>query len=69
MLNEQDFALWVKRTRLIRSGSRCCDAHPKLPTGAARGRWPAGMWPGAIRVRKMGVTIQFESHRVELPAM
>ena len=66
MLNETEFLFWQKRLELadkalaivteVRSG------HPARHVGGGRnnvhGRYPS---------RKMGMTIQFESHRVELP--
>ncbi len=68
MLNELDFDLWVKRTSLS-DPARSVVTHirssqPARRVGSGRGnvvgRYPSG---------KMGVTIQFESHRVELPAI
>jgi len=68
MLNEEDFAVWVKWTSL--SGpARSVVTHirssqPTRRVGSRRGN-VVGRFPS----RKMGVTIQFESHRVELPAI
>ena len=68
MLTEQDFAAWVARAR-ISEGAQAAIAHirssgPSRRIGGGRsnvtGRYPS---------KKMGVTIQFESHRVELPAI
>src|SRR5215472_13316167 len=68
MLTEQDFAAWVARTRLS-DAAQAAIAHirssgPSPRVGGGRsnvnGRYPS---------KKMGVTIQFESHRVELPAI
>src|SRR5215467_2410457 len=66
MLTEQDFAAWVARTRLS-EGAQAAIAHirssgPSRRVGGARSN-VSGRYPS----RKMGVTIQFESHRVELP--
>jgi putative transposase len=68
MLNEQDFAAWVKRTSLS-DPARSVVAHtrssqPTRRVGSRRGN-VVGRYPS----RKMGVTIQFESHRVELPTI
>lgn len=68
MLTEQDFAAWVIRVGLPER-AQAAVAHirssgPARRVGGGRtnvtGRYPS---------RKMGVTIQFESHRVELPAI
>ena len=68
MLTEQDFAAWVARAR-ISEAAQAAIAHirssgPSRRVGGGRsnvtGRYPS---------KKMGVTIQFESHRVELPAI
>lgn len=68
MLTEQDFAAWAARTRLPEV-AQAAVAHirtsgPSRRVGGGRsniiGRYPS---------KKMGVTIQFESHRVELPAI
>lgn len=68
MLNEQDFAAWVRRTSLS-DPARSVVAHtrssqPTRRVGSRRGN-VVGRYPS----RKMGVTIQFESHRVELPTI
>src|ERR1041385_5588642 len=68
MLSEPDFAAWVMRARLSEA-AHAAIAHirgsgPARRVGGGRsnvtGRYPS---------RKMGVTIQFESHRVELPTI
>lgn len=68
MLTEQDFAVWGVRIGLSEH-TRSAIAHirrsePSRRVGGGRanviGRYPS---------RKMGVTIQFESHRVELPTI
>ncbi len=68
MLTEQDFAAWAARTGLPEV-AQAAVAHirtsgPSRRVGGGRsnitGRYPS---------KKMGVTIQFESHRVELPAI
>ena len=66
MLNETDFLLWCKRLELTEKAqagvAEARSQHPTRRVGGGRqnvsGRYPS---------RKMGVTIQFESHRVELP--
>jgi hypothetical protein len=68
MLNEQDFVAWVKRISLS-DPARSVVAHirssqPTRRVGSRRGN-VVGRYPS----RKMGVTIQFESHRVELPTI
>ena len=68
MLSEQDFAMWAKRMGLsnealsVVAHIRCSDPARRVGGGQANvtGRYPS---------RKMGVTIQFESHRVELPTV
>jgi putative transposase len=68
MLTDQDLAAWVARRRLS-DAAQAAIAHirrsePSRRVGGGRsnvtGRYPS---------KKMGVTIQFESHRVELPAI
>lgn len=66
MLNEAEFLLWCKRLGLTDKAQAIVaevrSRHPTRRVGGGRsnvhGRYPS---------RKMGVTIQFESHRVELP--
>jgi putative transposase len=66
VLNETDFLLWCKRLELTEKAqagvAEARSQHPTRRVGGGRqnvsGRYPS---------RKMGVTIQFESHRVELP--
>src|SRR5438128_2738952 len=68
MLTEQEFAAWATRNGLsdiARSAiARIRSSGPSRRVGGGRanvtGRYPS---------KKMGVTIQFESHRVELPAI
>ena len=68
MLSEQDFAAWAKRVNLSDDAQSAIAqvrrSDPARRVGGGRsnvtGRYPS---------RKMGVTIQFESHRVELPAI
>jgi putative transposase len=68
MLNEQDFALWVKLTNLP-DPARSAIAHIRSSQPARRVGGGRGNVVGRYPSRKMGVTIQFESHRVELPAI
>jgi putative transposase len=68
MLNEQDFALWVKRTSLS-DPARAVVTHIRSSQPARRVGGGRGNVVGRYPSRKMGVTIQFESHRVELPAV
>jgi transposase InsO family protein len=66
LLNDAEFLLWCKRLSLTEQArAAIAEARRRNPTrrvGGGRqnvcGRYPS---------RKMGVTIQFESHRVELP--
>ena len=68
MLSEQDFAAWAKRIGLsdealsVVAHVRCSDPARRVGGGRSNvtGRYPS---------KKMGVTIQFESHRVELPTV
>ena len=68
MLSEQGFAAWAKRVNLSEDAqstiAQVRNSDPARRVGGGRsnvtGRYPS---------RKMGVTIQFESHRVELPAI
>ena len=68
MLNEQDFAAWANRlkhsepARSVVAHVRCSDPARRVGGGRAN---VAGRYPS----KKMGRTIQFESHRVELPAI
>jgi hypothetical protein len=65
MLNENDLAAWYQRlnfgepTRAIIDQVRCSD--PARRVGGGRSN-VSGFYPS----RKMGVTIQFQSHRVEV---
>jgi len=66
MLSDQDFAAWAKRVGLSNEALsgvahvRCSNPARRVGGGHSNvtGRYPS---------KKMGVTIQFESHRVELP--
>ena len=66
MLSESDFLVWCERLELTAKAQAAVaearSRHPTRRVGGGRqnvhGRYPS---------RKMGVTIQFESHRVELP--
>lgn len=68
MLSEQDFAAWAKQIGLseealsVVTRVRCSNPARRVGGGHSNvtGRYPS---------RKMGVTIQFESHRVELPTV
>jgi hypothetical protein len=68
MLNENDLAAWYQRlnfsepARTVIGRVRCSD--PAHRVGGGRSN-VSGFYPS----RKMGVTIQFESHRVELAAI
>jgi putative transposase len=66
LLSETDFVLWGKRLELTeKARATVAEARSHDPTrrvGGGRNN-VAGRYPS----RKMGVTIQFESHRVELP--
>ena len=66
MLDEADFRSWCSRLRLTQTAREAIAAirsgRPARCVGGGR-RNVAGRYPS----RKMGVTIQFESHRVELP--
>ena len=66
MLDEADFRTWCSRLCLTQAAREAIAAirfgRPARCVGGGR-RNVAGRYPS----RKMGVTIQFESHRVELP--
>ncbi len=66
MLDDADFCDWCSRLRLTQAAREAIAAirsgRPTRCVGGGR-RNVAGRFPS----RKMGVTIQFESHRVELP--
>src|SRR6202167_1281629 len=68
MLSEQDFAAWAKRVNLSDDDQSTIpqvrNSDPARRVGGGRSNVP-GSYPS----RKMGVTIQFESHRVELQAI
>src|ERR1700733_15984330 len=65
MLSEQDFAAWAKQVNLSDDAqstiARVRNSDPARRVGGGRSN-VSGRYPS----RKMGVTIQFESHRVEL---
>ena len=66
MLNETDFLLWCKRLALTeKAQAAVTEARSHNPTRRVGGgrKNVSGRYPS----RKMGVNIQFESHRVELP--
>ena len=66
MLNETDFLLWCKRLALTeKAQATVTEVRSRNPTRRVGGgrKNVSGRYPS----RKMGVTIQFESHRVELP--
>ena len=66
MLNEADFRDWGSRIGLTQAAREAIAAirqgRPARRVGGGQ-RNVAGRYPS----RKMGFTIQFESHRVELP--
>ena len=68
MLNENDLAAWYQRlnfsepARTVIDRVRCSDPARRVGGGRSNVSW---LYPS----RKMGVTIQFESHRVELAAI
>jgi putative transposase len=66
LLDEANFRSWCSRLRLTQAAREAIAAirsgRPARCVGGGR-RNVAGRYPS----RKMGVTIQFESHRVELP--
>ncbi|HET8549507.1 MAG TPA: TnsA endonuclease N-terminal domain-containing protein, partial [Bryobacteraceae bacterium] len=66
MLNEAEFLLWCKHLALTEQAQAAVaeirSRNPTRRVGGGRNNVP-GRYPS----RKMGVTIQFESHRVELP--
>ena len=66
MLNEGDFLIWCARLGLTETACATVAAArsrtPSRHVGGGR-RNVSGRYPS----RKMGMTIQFESHRVELP--
>jgi transposase InsO family protein len=66
LLNETDFLLWCQRLALTeKAQTAVIEARSRNPTRRVGGgrQNVSGRYPS----RKMGVTIQFESHRVELP--
>jgi transposase InsO family protein len=68
MLNGQDFAAWGRRIGLS-DQAQSVVAHIRSSGPARRVGGGRSNVTGRYPSRKMGVTIQFESHRVELPAI
>ncbi len=68
MLSEQDFAAWAKRIGLSDEALSVV-AHVRSSQPARRVGCGHSNVTGRYPSRKMGVTIQFESHRVELPVV
>ena len=68
MLNAQDFAAWGRRIGLS-DKAQSVVAHIRSSDPARRVGGGRSNVTGRYPSRKMGVTIQFESHRVELPAI
>ena len=68
MLSEQDFAAWAKRIDLS-DQAQSVVAHIRHSDPARRVGGGRSNVTGRYPSRKMGVTIQFESHRVELPTV
>jgi len=68
MLSEQDFAMWAKRIGLSNEALSVV-AHIRRSDPARRVGGGQANVTGRYPSRKMGVTIQFESHRVELPTV
>jgi hypothetical protein len=68
MLSELDFAAWAKRIGLS-DPAQCAIAHIRRCEPARRVGGGRANVTGRYPSKKMGVTIQFESHRVELPVV
>ena len=68
MLNDQEFSLWAKRLNLSED-ARSAIEHVRRSDPARRVGGGHSNVTGRYPSRKMGATIQFESHRVELPAI
>ncbi len=68
MLNGQDFAAWGRRIGLS-DQAQSVVAHIRSSDPARRVGGGHSNVTGRYPSRKMGVTIRFESHRVELPAI
>jgi transposase InsO family protein len=68
MLSELDFAIWAKRISLSNEALSVV-AHIRRSDPARRVGGGQANVTGRYPSRKMGVTIQFESHRVELPTV
>lgn len=65
LLNDQDFPLWCRRLKLSERARTAIERIRNLPP-ARRVRGGRYNVSGRYPSRKMGVVIQFESHRVEL---
>jgi len=68
MLSELDFAAWAKQIRLS-DDAQSVVSHVRRSDPARRVGGGRSNVTGRYPSRKMGVTIQFESHRVELPTI
>jgi putative transposase len=68
MLNTEEFATWCQRLQLVEP-TKALISEIRAAPPARRVRSAAGNVSGRYPSRKMGVTIQFESHRVELAAI
>ncbi|HEY6274080.1 MAG TPA: hypothetical protein VIX19_19025 [Terriglobales bacterium] len=68
MLSEQDFAIWAERIG-VSNEALSVVAHIRRSDPARRVGGGQANVTGRYPSRKMGVTIQFESHRVELPTV
>lgn len=66
MLSDVDFAAWAKRNNFS-DQAQAMIAHIRRSEPARRVRGGRDNVTGRYPSRKMGMTIQFESHRVELP--
>jgi hypothetical protein len=68
MLKENELAAWYQRLNLNERARKIIDqvrsSEPARRVGGGRSN-VSGLYPS----RKMGMTIQFESHRVELAAV
>lgn len=68
MLSEQDFAVWANQLKLSEP-AQAVVAHVRYSDPARRVGGGRSNVTGRYPSKKMGRTIQFESHRVELPAI
>ena len=66
MLNDTDYLLWCKRLSLTEQAQAAIAEVRRRNPARRVGGGRQNVW-GRYPSRKMGVTIQFESHRVELP--